>query len=548
MLKQQSTQALASRDSATPVSRPLLTPREMMETLDGVVIGQKTSKTVLANSFYAHYLGKRAGISTPANRNVCFIAGPSGSGKTLMIKTLAESLGVPFLSFSAAELVPSGIIGLQIADVLERLYNLVGRNQEKANQAIILIDECDKLGTEGNYGGQAAQNILLTFLEGSRFQFPQPRAGEIGNQYSLDSSNFMIVVAGVCGNLAKVVQKRLKQGQATMGLRATSIAVSDEKVASEVLPDDVLQCGLSRELVGRCAHFSLNLPLTEEDLLHILTDSKISPIAEAREYFALHNIDLVIEEGAYRWIAQRALKLGTGGRALSNVLNLILREAKFEAPDFAGDQGTLRVTAEALEGGAPLCIAEVEVKAEVKSYFRIGKKKSEPQVLCENKAAQLRKDLVLPIPDAMSFGVGDPANPTIFIPPVEDKYVQYICRWTELNSGRIDETLESLLEKLDWDNTTGSARKWWEAFQNENKTRKPLVLRLAWELARREATVTEFFLAYVYSNTDNIAANLDYLSYTRLKKSEEQKRREAARLAAEAAKGDDEEVDFVDVV
>jgi|GEM_PF-793413 len=79
--------------------------------------------------------------------------------------------------------------------------------------------------------------------------------------------------------------------------------------------------------------------------------------------------------------------------------------------------------------------------------------------------------------------------------------------------------------KLDWDKTTGSARKWWDAFEEENKTRMALVLRLADELKIRGATITEFFLAYVYSNTDNIQANLHYLDYTRLKKQEEKKKR-----------------------
>jgi hypothetical protein len=90
---------------------------------------------------------------------------------------------------------------------------------------------------------------------------------------------------------------------------------------------------------------------------------------------------------------------------------------------------------------------------------------------------------------------------------------------------------------LDWDNTTGSARKWWEAFENENKHRNALVLRLAEELANRKATITEFFLAYVYSNTDNIQANLSYLDYTRLKKEEEKKKKEAAQRAKEGAGG-----------
>jgi len=100
--------------------------------------------------------------------------------------------------------------------------------------------------------------------------------------------------------------------------------------------------------------------------------------------------------------------------------------------------------------------------------------------------------------------------------------------WTE---DQVLKKLEEVKKNLDWDNTTGSARKWWEAFENENKTRMPLVLRLAEELQNRKATITEFFLAYVYSNTDNIQANLSYLDYTRLKKEEEKKKKDAAAKA-----------------
>lgn len=98
--------------------------------------------------------------------------------------------------------------------------------------------------------------------------------------------------------------------------------------------------------------------------------------------------------------------------------------------------------------------------------------------------------------------------------------------WSE---DQLKTSLEDVKKKnLDWDNTTGSARKWWEAFETENKHRLALVYRLAEELKNRKATITEFFLAYVYSNTDNIQANLHYLDYTRLKKEEERRKREAA--------------------
>jgi type IV secretory pathway TraG/TraD family ATPase VirD4 len=103
--------------------------------------------------------------------------------------------------------------------------------------------------------------------------------------------------------------------------------------------------------------------------------------------------------------------------------------------------------------------------------------------------------------------------------------------------GWSDEQLRSRLEAikkdyLEWPKTSGSAKKWWESFESENQNRLALVFRLAEELKNRKATITEFFLSYVYSNTDNIQANLHYLDYTRIKKEEERKRKEAAQQAA----------------
>ena len=132
----------------------------------------------------------------------------------------------------------------------------------------------------------------------------------------------------------------------------------------------------------------------------------------------------------------------------------------------------------------------------------------------------------LPAAGAAPAGTGGPPGIGGLPPGVSNT-----AGWTE------DQVMTKLTEtkkQLDWENTTGSARKWWEAFETENKHRNALVLRLAEELSIRKATITEFFLAYVYSNTDNIQANLCYLDYTRLKKEEEKRKKEAAQKAKEA--------------
>jgi hypothetical protein len=79
----------------------------------------------------------------------------------------------------------------------------------------------------------------------------------------------------------------------------------------------------------------------------------------------------------------------------------------------------------------------------------------------------------------------------------------------------VEAKLTKLKAEIGYADLKGSAKKWWDAFESENKGRGSLVLSLAQRLADRKATITEFFLAYVYSDSDNIQANLHYLDYRR---------------------------------
>lgn len=86
----------------------------------------------------------------------------------------------------------------------------------------------------------------------------------------------------------------------------------------------------------------------------------------------------------------------------------------------------------------------------------------------------------------------------------------------DLSNGHLspEEVKAQLVEakdKLGWDKTSGVAREWWENFEKHNATKLGLVLSLANELLKKEATIYEFFLAYVYSGTQEVEANLKFL-------------------------------------
>lgn len=88
-----------------------------------------------------------------------------------------------------------------------------------------------------------------------------------------------------------------------------------------------------------------------------------------------------------------------------------------------------------------------------------------------------------------------------------------ISRWPR---PKLRARIEELKAEIGWFDTDGSARRWWQAFENENENRLTLVLQVVEELCLRGALIKDFFLAYVYSGVDNIQLNLDYYDHVRL--------------------------------
>lgn len=131
---------------------------------------------------------------------------------------------------------------------------------------------------------------------------------------------------------------------------------------------------------------------------------------------------------------------------------------------------------------------------------------------------KLRRN-VLPVPELES------AMPSK--KPIDNSLPHWITNTAGWKNSQLTELLERVKKNLGWDKTTGSAAKWWTAFENENRERLALVVRLAEELQHRKATITDFFMSYVYSNTDNIQANLHYLDYQSLKKTDEAKKKQS---------------------
>ncbi len=521
----------SASDACGEAAPALPTPAQIIKALDRFVIGQDRPKRDLAVAVYNHYLSL-AYAAHPAARHKdlgpqhILLLGPTGSGKTYLVRRIAELLDVPIVFASATSLVEVGYKGESVDSLLESLISQCGGDTQKAERGIIYIDEFDKIRKPSvNLGrdvsGEGVQNALLTLLDGRR----TTTGGYHTSKTTLDVSKILFICTGAFSELPQIVRSRI-DGAGGFGFGAgrelARIEIeSDDDAYAQGVHDDLIRYGFIPEIVGRFAAITALRTLSEDDLVRILTDAGDSTLEKQRTLFAIHGIELLFPSESLRTVAQMSRRLGTGARGLVSLVRNALDDVNWRLPDLQ-EEGVDRVviTPETVRRTGEPIVLRRDDPLPPEWADEVTPNDPKPH----EEADQQRP----PLPDintlrasALHPGGVAAATPSAGSSPG-------ITDTRSWSPARVARRLERVKKELDWPNTTGSARKWWEAFENENRTRTALVLRVAEELLVRKATITEFFLAYVYSNCDNIQGNLLYLDYTRIKNREVKKRKKRA--------------------
>ena len=497
---------MPSEPAATTMGRDLPTPSEMIAHLNRFVRGQIRAKQDIAVAVYNHYLSQAVKETDgDLGRYHMLLLGPTGSGKTHIVKTLADFLGVPVSFVSATALVESGYRGRPVDDIIRSLLDRAGDEARRAEKGIIFIDEIDKIrkqdtGGSRDVSGEGVQNALLTLLDGRL-------SDNVDSQKHapVDTSRILFVCTGAFVGLPDIVRRRLgdDDSETMMGFptrAAENISEIPDQPIYEALCQaqtaDLVEFGMIPEFIGRFATITALHELGQSDLRAIASESiEGSALAKQQKLAALHGIDLEITPDALDAIASEAIRLGTGARGLARLIGRAVDPVDHRWPELAA------------EGVTGVVIDRRVVEQRGEPTLKRGPSKH------PRRDTELRRSCLTTLPPGPATYMGQGGS------------------FTD-TSGWSDEKIVNEIEKikhesLDWANTTGSARKWWEMFEVENKARKGHVLRLIEELRARKANITDFFLAYVYSNTDNIQANLHFLDYSRLKKKDEERKRKS---------------------
>ena len=131
----------ASRENNIVIPKPM----EIKQKLDEYVIGQDEAKKYLSVAVYNHY--KRIFYSSNGDvelqKSNILLLRPTGVGNTMLAQTLAKILDVPFAIADATTLTEAGYVGEDVENIWLRLIQAADFDIEKAQRAIIYVDEID---------------------------------------------------------------------------------------------------------------------------------------------------------------------------------------------------------------------------------------------------------------------------------------------------------------------------------------------------------------------------------------------------------------------
>jgi len=327
-----------------------LNPVSIKEYLDQYVIGQDTAKTVMSVAVANHY--KR--IMTPPDdfdleKSNVLILGASGSGKTLLARTIAKYLDVPFAMSDATSLTEAGYVGDDVENVITKLYQNANGDKHMTERGIVFIDEIDKICKKSesqsitrDVSGEGVQQGLLKIVEGTicRVSPVGGRKHPDQNLVDIDTTNILFIVGGAFTDLERQIRSRKTGG---IGFGAQVHKDENKNYLAETKPEDLIKFGLIPEFVGRFSMLTHVNPLSELQLIKVLTEPRNSLIKQYQYLFGLDGIELDIDKTARLSIAKRAKELGTNARGLRNILDTLLLPYQFDSAEMA-KKGVYKIT------------------------------------------------------------------------------------------------------------------------------------------------------------------------------------------------------------
>lgn len=319
----------------------LMKPKEIKAALDEYVVGQDAAKKALSVAVYNHYkrIFSNSKDDIDIQKSNVLMVGATGSGKTYLAQTLARILNVPFAIADATTLTQAGYVGDDVENILLKLIQNADYEIERAEQGIIYIDEIDKINRKSenvsisrDVSGEGVQQALLKILEGTEAAVPPQGGRKHPGQENLkiNTKNILFICGGAFEGFDKILEK--EEAKSSIGFNRENSAVKESRKLKHLVPQDFIKFGMLPEFMGRLPVITVLDDLTEDVLVHILTEPKNAITKQYEKLFKMDNIKLRYENDALIEIAHKAMERKTGARGLRAIMEETMQDLMFELP------------------------------------------------------------------------------------------------------------------------------------------------------------------------------------------------------------------------
>lgn len=294
----------------------IITLKELREEVLTKIVGQDIAVDDITRSIMINQTS-----NNPKNKSHILVTGPTGTGKTEIVKTVCETLNLPYFEADATAYTKEGYVGKSVYSMLDGLLSTANNDIEKAQNGILVIDEIDKKIYGENSDSEFSKDMLyclLKIMDRSKIELKD------GNYF--DTSNLTIILMGA---FEKTYQSKLKENNNTIGFNVSKPILEKKDII--LTKDDIIKDGMPSEFIGRIGDITSTVAFTQSDLINILNKSKISALKLQKEYFKdAFGVKLTSTKDYVEEVAKKAIKAKTNARELKPIVRESLKYATDE--------------------------------------------------------------------------------------------------------------------------------------------------------------------------------------------------------------------------
>lgn len=336
-----------------------ITAQQLFEEITESIKGQDEYVRNLATVVWLQKLRREyAKVSDKNDGKInMLVVGKSGTGKTATVEEMSRVAKIPCVIADITGFTGSGWKGRDLNEIIAEMLIKTNYNTTDTEYSIIVLDEFDKLfnNMHTNDSSFCVLSSLLKFIEGTTVPLTIEK-----ESYIIDTKNILFIGCGAFDGLEEIISNRLNVTQ-KIGFNTAENAdtTSDSNVLQNVTEQDLIDYGISAQILGRFGSIAVLNTLTTDTMADIILNSSRSVVRSLHRLLnTTQDISVEISPTAAQEIAKQCIETETGARGLAQIVYKMLLPHMFMLE--AANIKKLKIDYDGRELFVDIAVADVE--------------------------------------------------------------------------------------------------------------------------------------------------------------------------------------------